>query len=178
MDSFLEFINNGTHIDYAIVDISGIKSLKVDSSVFEGIKLIDIFQNLNSEYLFLKTNPVLLPSIFSIYQESCYEFQHIVPWVKVNFDEVTIIDLTSRFRGLIDYFVIFQKPGVRPIKSKLKSLIIEEDLITTINGCEKDLISGLDELNLSGIYVASDGMFDLSSDIVNSKPKNTRAELF
>lgn len=177
-DSFHKFINTNSYTDYVVADMSYIRALKIDDRVFPGVKLIDIFQLLNSNYLFLKISPAILPAVFTYYQESSYEFQFIIPWIKVNFDEISLIDLTSRFKGLVDYLVVFQKPDTKSIKSKLKSLVVEEDLFTTINRWEKELITGMTELGFQGIYVAPDGMYDKSDEIVKTKPRDKKIELF
>lgn len=157
-NTFHSLLSSKEHIDYAIIDLSIIKSLRIENYIYDNVKLIDVFQELNSDYLFLKVSQVLLPAVFSIYQESYYEFQHLIPWVKTSFDELAIIDLNSKFRGLIDYFVVFQKPSAKSIKSKISNLIIEPDLITTMNSCERLLIRGLSELGINeGVYVTSTG---------------------
>lgn len=174
-NNFHSLLSSKEHIDYAIVDISAIKSLRIENYIYDNVKLIDVFQELNSDYLFLKVSQILLPTVFSIYQESFYEFQHLIPWVKTSFDELAIIDLNSKFRGLIDYLVVFQKPSAKSIKSKLSNLIIEPDLITTMNSWERLLIRGLSEMGINdGVYVTSTGdmyQCDLEAPITNSGKK-------
>lgn len=140
--------------------------------------MIDIFQRLNSDYLFLKVNAGILTEVFNIYQESSYEFQCIVPWIKVPFEEVTIIELTSKYKDVVDYLLVYQKPSVKSIKSKLKTFIIEQDLITTMNNWEKDLIISMSQLGYTGIYVTSDGFLDTASNLMKSKHGDSRVELF
>lgn len=172
--TFSSLISSGTHVDYAILDLSAIRNLRIENYIYEDVRLIDVFQDLNSDYLFLKVTPALLPSVFTIYQESYYEFQHLIPWIKTSFDELAIIDLTSKFKGLIDYVVVFQKPSVKSIRSKISNLIIEPDLVTTMNGWERCLIKGLSDIGFNnGVYVTSGGdMYTCESDVpVNSFDK-------
>ena len=72
--TFSSLISSGTHVDYAILDLSAIRTLRIENYIYEDVRLIDVFQDLNSDYLFLKVTPALLPSVFTIYQESYYEF--------------------------------------------------------------------------------------------------------
>lgn len=178
MNSISSYIDNSISIDYALIDLSRLRTIRIEDAIFQDVKLIDIFQKLNSNYLFFKINSVLFPYIFTIYQESSYDFQFVIPWIKMDFYDYSKIYFDYKFKGIIDYIVVFQKPFTKSIKSKLRNTIIEEDLITTLNHWEKELISELSCQGYEGIYVTSDGCVYKSNDIVKTTLDNSRIELF
>ncbi len=158
--------------------MSRIKTLRIQDFIYNNVKLIDVFQKLNSDYLFLKVNQSILPEVFNIYQESSYELQCVIPWLKIPFEEVTIIELTSKYRDVVDYLMVYQKPQTKSIKSRLKTIIIEQDLVTTMNHWEKDLIINLCQQGFTGIYVTSDGYIDSASNIMKLKHGDSKVKLF
>ena len=63
--TFSSLISSGTHVDYAILDLSAIRALRIENYIYEDVRLIDVFQDLNSDYLFLKVTPAMVTSVLS-----------------------------------------------------------------------------------------------------------------
>lgn len=173
-----QFIKEEQHVNYAIIDVSKCANFRLFEDTDNPVKLIDLFQKLNSDYLFLHMNTKSLVDVFSIYPESSFELTYLIPWLKINFNESNVIEMTSKYMSNVNFVGVFQKCNSARLKSKLKSVIIEEDMISTLNRWQRELISDLNSWGLTGMYVSLDGIVLPTTTLTVKKPKNQMIELF
>ena len=180
--------SNVNHYDFVIIDppwnyddkTSKLTDVFV-SDLWENVKLIDIFQKLDVDYMFLWVTTNMLPVMFNCYQESQYQFKTLIPWIKLTSNENLFYGLGNSFRNCVEYVALFQKPRVPALRFNDKNIILEESNDTNIKPklWENDLIDKLIERGLSGIYIFSGGTLKF---IDNVRPitihEQTKVELF
>lgn len=165
-------------VDYVLIDASRNRNLRISDFLFEGLKLIDIFQQLETKYMFIRIPYQLLPLVFNVYQESSYEFKLIVPWVKSNFDDNSLIDILSKYKNCVDYILVFQKSEAVNIKQIFKTLFIEPQEVMSLNSWEKTMMRDMKNLGYEGVYITSDGIVtQVDSNQINMNAQS-KIELF
>lgn len=147
-------------------------------SLYENFTLNDIFYNTDLQYLILKVSPEALSLIFNAYSESIYEFKFIIPWIKSNFDDNSMISITNKLKKCVDYIIVFQRSGTRNIKSFLSSIVIETDKGNELNNWEKNLIINFSSLDYNGIIITQDGFITKTSDLISTSKYRSKINLF
>lgn len=176
-DSIYNIINNR---DYLIIDIPNNTDMISDSNnFFYQLNLFDLLQKVNVQYLFCKVNYTLLSELFCAYVDSDYNLKAFIPWLKIPFEDTAICELTLKLKNSIDYVIIFENNQSLNIKPLLMSLLIEpKNKVNNIQKWHQYFISVLNEKNLYGLIINSNGIFE-DTEFKNIKNQNkSKIELF
>ena len=157
MTDLKEIINNQISNNFTILNINKKKEIDIFDNVYENITLEDIFHKLDCEYLFIITNKNNFSSIFSIYQDSYFEFYACIPWLTLAFSDTSFTNVINKFKDNFYFVLVFSKSTTKNIKPYLQGLIIEPYFKHSINDWIKTLICDLNSAELKGIYVNEEG---------------------
>lgn len=165
-------------LKYTLVNIPTKENYTPISDIYEQVTLSDIFQEINTDYLILCVSNELLTSVFNIYTESDYNFRYLIPWLKINYDDSSLINVTTKLKYCMDYVLVFQKPLTRNIKSVLQTLIIEPESPFGINGWQKKTVKAFSKINFDGVVVTQDGEVITSNEFLTTSQGTHKANLF
>lgn len=134
-----------------------------DSDTWSEFSLIDLFQQSNIEYLFLKVNISVLPFALNVYRESTYDLYNIISWYKV--DRVNIQrgnnEICLRNRCYCEYYLVFKNPNATTLKSFSTQCIYEIPSINYYPECwVNKFVRQLNEQGYRGIIVDNIGVRD------------------
>ena len=150
-------------------------------NLWDNMKLKDIFQKINTDYLFLWTTNSMLPLVFECCKDSDYEFKVVIPWIKLTNNEKLCYGLGNSLRNCVEYLVLFQKPKAQVLRLSDRNIIFEQSGERTIKPkiWEHELVEKLSNKGLRGVYIFSGGDLDFidSVDIVD-KPTVVQNKLF
>lgn len=170
--------SDNSHIKYVILDTDKTRTINVLDNVYEGISFINIFQQTNVEYIILISSKDTLTSVFNSYLDSFYDFKVLIPWLKINYTESSLLNVTQKLKACTDFVLLFQRPHVRNIKALLQTIIIENEPIMSLATWEKNLIKGFNELEYPGIYVTKNGQVVESSSLLDTSTVQGKIQLF
>ena len=168
--------------DYAIIEVRFLKSSDVNFAFENKFKLIDIFQEFSCDYLFFKTTQDILPYMFLYSQESNYDFSSVIPWIKkYQIDKNITYNSDLTFKAIVDYVLVFNRSGVHSIKSKIPNLLVEEDLVTTENKWERNVMKEMEHQGYrTPIFISPFEIYIFDEDYFQTKnyKENRKVELF
>lgn len=170
---------NVNTLDYVIMEPPCFS--RTPQPLWAHVSLIDIFQSFRVNYLFMWVEATTLPTLFTGYLESDYEFRTLFPWIKVTKTDSLFCSLTTSAKNSVEYLVVFQKPGAPKLKFNDGTVIVDEQ--DTIRHkprkWEEYLHKQLSYSGLEGIYIYSTGTYEnLKSTDVDSTPTVHKTELF
>lgn len=164
--------------DYAIIDVARNRHLEMLDEIYEGFNLIDLFHKIDADYIILKVSENYLPSVLSLYVECSQELKYIIPWIKLPFNDASLLNVTTKMKKCVDYVLVLQRSGCRNLKSLFSSVIIEPDKYNELGTWEKQLILNFNENNLSGIVITSDGYISDAKSLISTNKNYNRINLF
>lgn len=171
---------NVNNMDYVVIEPPCLNKGQY-SYIWSNIGLIDIFQTFDIKYLFMWVDVNTLPRLFTVYQESDYEFKALLPWVKITKTDNLFYTLTNTLKSNVEYLAVFQKPNVPKLKFNDKNIIVDEQDSYTHKPkkWEEYLQKQLSYSGLEGIYIHSNGDYEkLISIDQDDEPKVHKTELF
>ena len=141
----------------------------------ENISFKQIFQQLNYDTIFLVCEKEMLPTLFNLYLDSVYNFKGIIPWVKINFNDTELLNVTYRLKNCVSFILVFQKPKGKNLRPYLPSLIIEPEYINYTPKWEIELAKKLSFME--GIMLNGDKLI-ASKDLLKSANTLQKTKLF
>ena len=187
---FEEFLDtNVNQYDYAIIDPPwnyedkppAIRKEQVTYNLWDNMKLIDIFQKLNVNYIFLWITNSMIPIMFDCLKESEYEFKILIPWLKMTENNAIFIGPGNTFRNAVEYLVVLQKSKADLLHIQLRNVIIDKVGKRTEKPkeWERRLCVELANRNLKGVYIFSGGELDFIDTVdIYTKEKVNKVNLF
>ena len=96
------------------------------TGLWQGVSQFELLQRVESDYVFLFAPFTAIPTVMSMYQESCYDLRAVVPWIKSTVQDLPSIFLhKQRFRSNIEYCFIFQHSSVMSLRTPYSDAICE-----------------------------------------------------
>lgn len=180
MSQCVNILNNldNTNVKYVLANIDTQEDYTPMGNIYSDVTLYDLFQSLDVNYLILCVPSHMLPSVFNTYVDSNYLFKYLIPWVKINYDDTSLINVTTKLKYCMDYVVVFQKPLTRNIKSTLQTLIIEPESPFCINEWQKKLIKSFSNIEYEGLFITNSGEVINSNEFLEIKPDVHKTCLF
>lgn len=176
---YKEWLKNETsEIKYALFDVDNTKIFNTLDHVYSDVTFSDIFQQTNCDYLIFIVNKECLISLFNSYLDSFYDFRTIIPWLKIDYTESSLLNVTQKLKNCMDFVVIFQRPHVRNIKALLQTIIIEPEKSLCFPEWQKNLILEFFNISYSGIYVSKDGQVVDSNQFIQNSTVQNKIQLF
>lgn len=188
---FEEFIDtNINRYDYAIIDPpwnyddkpNNVMIHQVIYNLWDNIKLRDIFDKLDVNYIFLWITNSMLPLMFKYLENSKYVFKILVPWLKMTENNEVFFGPGNTFRNCVEYLAVLQKKDAKILRFQFRNVIIDKVGKRTEKPkeFEQRLCSELNSRGLSGVYIFSGGELDFidSVDIYSKKDSKNKVELF
>lgn len=180
---------NINQYDYAIIDPPwnyddkppAVSNKQLTYSLWDNIKLKDLFHKINTTYIFLWVTNSMLPVLFDSYKDTDYTFKILIPWIKLTENEKLFYGLGNSLRNCVEYIALFQKENSDVLRLSDRNIIFEQAGARTIKPkiWERELVNKLSKKGLKGVYIFSGGDLDFidSVDIIN-KPLISKNELF
>lgn len=139
------------------MDISNKSDVSLFDNIYDNVLLKDIFNLVNSHYLFIIANDNMIPALFQTYMESPYDLFTIIPWIQAPLEDNTLVDLVSKHKKNLKFVLVFSLPKTRNIKSLLSTIIIEPENCLSLNPWQRKLVSKFNEWEYTGSIITSKG---------------------
>ena len=188
---FQEFLDKNIHYGFAIIDPPWSyddKSLALTNNpltyeLWDNLKLIDIFEKINVDYIFMWVTSSMLPVLFDCHNSSVnnFEYKTIIPWVKTTSKDNICYGLGNSLRQCCEYLVLFQKPNIPVLRLADRALIVEASGERTFKPkmFEQGLVKKLTEKGLTGVYIFSGGNLKFIDSVdIREEPEYAKSDLF
>lgn len=151
-----------------------------NQGVWEDVSQYELLQRVESDYVFLFAPFTAIPTIMTMYLESCYDLRAVVPWLKSSAQELPGAFVhKQRFKSNIEYCFIFQHSSVMSLRTPYSDAICEvphektkapEHWITQI-------VRDMGVAGLNGLLVYADDFID-SVDYLDNHQDSHKVVLF
>ena len=172
-DTFNRFISSElNHSDYVFIDPpQNHNNIRSSNGFWEGVSFPDLFQRINTNYIFLYCGIGTLPLVMNSFIESSFDLVALIPYVKVGKSEDTLYSLRRHsFRYPIEYIAVFQKPGCPLLSFLSKTVIVEnQNSFQRPISWETAIFNELEEKNYKGLYILPDG--SIADNLANADLK-------
>lgn len=186
---FEEFIDtNVNSYDYAIIDPPwnyddkppSVTTHQVTYDLWDNMKLTDIFDKLDVNYIFLWVTNSMLPLMFRCLENSKYVFKILVPWLKMTENSEVFFGPGNTFRNCVEYLAVIQKKDAKILRFQFRNVIIDKVGKRTEKPkeFEQRLCSELSNRGLDGVYIFSGGELDFIDCVDTYTKPETKVKLF
>ena len=172
---FQEFLDSDTsRYDYAIIDPPWNYDDKPPSienqlsySLWDNMKLSDIFDKLSVKYIFLWITSSMLPVMFECLNNTKYVYKTLIPWIKTTTNDTLFYGLGNTFRNCVEYVAVLQTMDAPVLRLQQRNVIIAPTGKRTLKPkfWEESLCQTVSDKGLTGVYIFSGGELEFIDSV-------------
>ena len=131
---------------------------KYKSEFWKDVCFLDIFQNINTDNLFVYVTLEKIPSMIAGYIDSPYELKALIPYASVALHEDSMYSLKNSFRNPLQFLALFQLPTAKSMPDMAKTFIMEYSIdYPRPVDWEDRLFKQFSSMGYSGVYILPNG---------------------